>query len=172
MPSPSADSSKGEGGLEAVLFDFDGTILDTESAILATWSEEYRLAGKHLAPDDWAAHAGRQHVDHYAILSDLVGPTFDAEACRVRRRQHQRELLKDVRPRPGILEALSFCTENLIRTAIVSSSPREWVAGQLRGCGITHRFDAMVCREDVTVMVTGTVSRWFSAALTMATVPE
>ena len=145
----SEGSSPGRQTLDAVLFDFDGTVPETESVLQATWTDEYALAGHCLAPEDWASQTGRRHVDHYEILATLVGPSFDAEACRTRRRSSQDELLRDLGPRPGIVEALSFCRERGIRTAVVSSSPRDWVVVQLGRCGLRHHFDALICREDV-----------------------
>ena len=142
-------SSPGGHALDAVLFDFDGTVLETESVLQATWADEYALAGHCLTPQDWAGQTGRRHVDHYTILATLVGPSFDAQACRARRRSHQDELLSDLGPRPGIVEALSFCRENGIPTAVVSRSPGDWVLGQLSRCGLGHDFDTLICREDV-----------------------
>ena len=142
-------SSPGGHTLDAVLFDFDGTLLETESVLQATWVDEYALAGHCLTLQNWAGQTGRRHVDHYEILAALVGPSFDAQACRTRRRSRQDELLADLGPRPGIVDALSFCRERRIPTAVVSSSPRDWVLGQLSRCGLRHHFDALVCREDV-----------------------
>jgi beta-phosphoglucomutase-like phosphatase (HAD superfamily) len=62
----------------AVLFDFDGTLLDTESTVLTAWREEYGRHGLELAEDVWLATIGTDS-DRYAILAELAGPAFDKE---------------------------------------------------------------------------------------------
>jgi putative hydrolase of the HAD superfamily len=133
---------------EAVLFDFDGTLVDTESVLLTSWMEEYALAGHELSARDWAEAAGQERVDHYARLSSLVGPAFDVQACRTRRRRRQTELLESETLRPGIVETLNRCSELGVRTAVVSSAPLDWVEEQLAPRGVLGAFDALISRED------------------------
>ncbi|MDQ1701366.1 MAG: hypothetical protein QOJ46_2779 [bacterium] len=131
----------------AVLFDFDGTLLDTESVALLTWVEEYRAHGLSLDQDAWIAAVGAE-TDHYATLARHVGPAFDLAACHGRRRGRENALVAAVEPADGIEAALTALAAAGTRLAVVSSSPATWVLPHLDRLGWMGRFEAVVTRED------------------------
>ena len=92
--------------IRALLFDFDGLIVDTETPSYASWQQVYREHGQELPLDRWAAIIGTiggfEPLDY---LEELHGP-IDREAVRTRRREHELELLEIEELRPGILDYL------------------------------------------------------------------
>ena len=69
--------------LRAVVFDFDGTILDTETPEFEEWREAFRARGHELSLDVWQHSLGTVGAyDPCAHLADLTGTAFDHDALR------------------------------------------------------------------------------------------
>jgi HAD superfamily hydrolase (TIGR01509 family) len=131
----------------ALLFDFDGLIVDTETPSYASWQEVYREHGQEFPLDRWAAIIGTiggfEPLDY---LEELHGP-IDREAVRTRRREHELQLLEIEDLRPGILAYLEEAERHGLKTAIVSSSSREWVDRHLRRLQRAEHFDEIVTAD-------------------------
>ena len=137
--------------LRAVVFDFDGVIIDTESTVLASWREEYERHGHELDLVTWLDLVGTE-TDLWApydVLNALVGPGFDRASCHRRRHQREQELVLELSVRAGVLEWLDEAARLGLPTAIASSSPHTWVEPHLARLGLTEAFATVCCREDV-----------------------
>jgi HAD superfamily hydrolase (TIGR01509 family) len=114
--------------VRAFLFDFDGLLVDTETASRAGWQLLYRDLGHELPPDKWALRVGTvDGWDIWAHLDELAGEHVDRTALNTRRFDHELSLLELEGLRPGIAEYLAAADEHDIRRAIVSSSSRDWI---------------------------------------------
>jgi beta-phosphoglucomutase-like phosphatase (HAD superfamily) len=114
--------------VRAFLFDFDGLILDTETASRAGWQWLYRELGHELPPDKWALMVGT--VDGWDIwghLEEQVGESLDRTSWNEKRYAHELTLLEAEELRPGIADYLAFTEEHGLKRAIVSSASRRWV---------------------------------------------
>jgi HAD superfamily hydrolase (TIGR01509 family) len=131
--------------IRALLFDFDGLLLDTESASFRAWSEVYEAHGHVLPLAEWAPARGT--IDGFDLGAHLAGLTGAPLLEEIRERKRRRHLdfcdLEDLRP--GVLELLGEAAARGLRTAIVSSSEDEWIARHLGRRGVLERFDAVVC---------------------------
>ncbi|HYF33812.1 MAG TPA: HAD hydrolase-like protein, partial [Prosthecobacter sp.] len=81
--------------LRAVIFDFDGLIIDTESAGYLTWKEIFFAEGHHLPVERYAAVVGTNFDTSYdprRDLEQLTARTFDWDLMEERRRVREREL--------------------------------------------------------------------------------
>ena len=138
--------------IRALIFDFDGLILDTETPELLAWQEIYRQHGNELPIKVWADCIGRPHgyFDPYAYLEELSGRQVDREVMRARRRVIRRELLAKEGPLPGVETYLREAREMGLKVAVTSSSPTEWVGGHLDRLGLSHLFDCLTCAEHTT----------------------
>jgi beta-phosphoglucomutase-like phosphatase (HAD superfamily) len=64
--------------VEAVVFDFDGLLMDTESTMLASWQYEWRRHGLELDLSTfWVNHGGDVTEDRRRQLATAVGPSYD-----------------------------------------------------------------------------------------------
>jgi HAD superfamily hydrolase (TIGR01509 family) len=135
--------------VRALLFDFDGLILDTELASRAGWELLYRDHGHELPPDLWATVVGTTHApfDPMAHLEELVGEPLDREALNERRYTHEIALIEAEELRPGITEYFTVARERGLKRAIVSSSPRSWVDMHLERLEEAVGWDA-ICTAD------------------------
>jgi HAD superfamily hydrolase (TIGR01509 family) len=132
--------------IEALLFDFDGLLVDSESVAFQTWQEAYREHGAELAVERWAAAIGTiGGFDPLEHLEESLGRTIDREA--VERAQREREhALAVVQPfRPGVVEYLAEARARGIRVAIVSSSSNAWIAGHLERLDTADGWACIVC---------------------------
>jgi HAD superfamily hydrolase (TIGR01509 family) len=134
--------------IRGLLFDFDGLLVDTESAAFHVWSEIYREHQQELSLDVWIQCVGtRGGFDPLANLERLViaaGRTFDraAMATHSRRRELARADVQDFRP--GVTAYLSAARERGFLTAVVSSASEPWIARHLARLDRTSHFDAIV----------------------------
>jgi HAD superfamily hydrolase (TIGR01509 family) len=135
--------------VRALLFDFDGLILDTELASRAGWELLYRDHGHELPPELWATVVGTTHApfDPMAHLEELVGEPLAREALNERRYAHEIELIEAEELRPGIAEYFAVARERGLKRAIVSSSPRAWVDMHLERLEEAVGWDA-ICTAD------------------------
>jgi HAD superfamily hydrolase (TIGR01509 family) len=134
--------------VRAFLFDFDGLILDTETASRAGWQWLYRQHGHELPADKWALMVGT--VDGWDIwghLEQLVGEPLDRPTWNERRYAHEVTLLEAEELRPGIAEYLDYAEEHGLKRAIVSSASRRWIDMHLERLERAYGWDAIVTAD-------------------------
>lgn len=133
--------------VRAFLFDFDGLILDTETASHGGYAWLYAQHGHELPPDLWALCVGTiDGWDPWAHLEGLVGP-IDRAAWDERRFAHELTLLEAEDLRPGIADYLAFAEEHGLKRAIVSSASRKWIDMHLDRLERAVGWDAIVTAD-------------------------
>jgi HAD superfamily hydrolase (TIGR01509 family) len=135
--------------IRGLLFDFDGLLIDTETPSRLAYEELYRDHGHELPLDKWATLVGTigAEFDPDAHLEELVGRPLDRErmARRLREREHELCDLEDLRP--GIEDYLAEAERRGLKTAIVSSSTREWIERHLLRLDRVNNWDAIVAAD-------------------------
>jgi HAD superfamily hydrolase (TIGR01509 family) len=133
-------------GLRGLLFDFDGLLLDTESAEFRSWYELYEQHGHVLEMPLWSLAIGTiggfDPVEHLATLGSLP-TTEDLQA----QRRRVMELCESEDLRPGVNGLLDAARRHGVRTAVVSSSSRHWIESHLSHRDALDRFDILVCAD-------------------------
>lgn len=137
--------------IKALVFDFDGLMVDTETSAYASWQEIYQEYNCELPLEEWKAVLGGSghEFDPCAYLAQRTGRTLDADALRARRLQRKLELASREPLLPGVAEAIVLGKERGLRLGVASSSGSTWVLGHLDRLGITQSFDAIVTADDV-----------------------
>jgi HAD superfamily hydrolase (TIGR01509 family) len=135
--------------IRGILFDFDGLMIDSETAGRRGWQELYREHGHELPLDRWATLVGTigAEFDPMGHLEELVGEPLDRAALHAQRHAHALSLLEAEEFRPGIAEYLADAERLELRKAIVSSSSRRWVDSHLHRLERAYGWDAIVTAD-------------------------
>jgi len=129
----------------ALVFDFDGTLADTESAVLQAWQEVFREHGTELPMEAWYAVIGTQHTTPamFALLA-AHAPGIDPDAMRPHTRARVLKLLETLGPREGVPAYLETAKDHGLKLAVASSSSGAWVNPHLERLGLDRYFDAVL----------------------------
>ena len=138
--------------MRALLFDFDGLIVDTESAIYEAWRELYLHHGHDLPLATYVQCVGSTfgHYDPMAALEELTGGPVAWQEVLPRKDARIRELQHGLGTLPGIRALLAEASREGIPCAVASSSQRSHVQGWLDRVKIADSFTAILTRDDVT----------------------
>ena len=134
----------------AILFDFDGVLVDTEWAIYQSWRRVFEAHGHPLPLNiytrcigsDFATWSAKTH------LEELTGLDFDWHDLDARRQQEILDDLSGEPPMQGALVLLEKVMAEALPCAVVSSSSHHWVDGWLAKLGLAGYFQTVVCRGD------------------------
>jgi HAD superfamily hydrolase (TIGR01509 family) len=133
--------------LRAVLFDFDGTLWDSETAVYGVFRDLYEEHGHELTLPTWSAAIGTLGgFDPYEELGRLRGLPFDDEEI-ARTEDRVRAAADRVPLRPGIAALLRQLDGAGVRRALVSSDRSEWLVTHLERLGWPDGWSAMVCAD-------------------------
>jgi putative hydrolase of the HAD superfamily len=136
--------------VKALIFDFDGLIIDSESPGYRAWTELYESHGCSLPLDKYSACIGTiDGFDLHGYLEEQSGRSLDRDELEAACYARWRELVKDQPLLPGIERTLSAATARDLKIAVASSSTKRWVTKSLEKFGILDRFDAICTRDDV-----------------------
>jgi HAD superfamily hydrolase (TIGR01509 family) len=137
--------------IRALVFDFDGLILDTETPEFQAWQEVFAGYKKTIDLRTWTEYVGKasEEFDPHSYLESLVGRSLDRAEIKTRRKLRNSDLLSAQKLLPGVETCLSEAKDLRLRVGIASSSPRKWVLPHLERLGIRHYFDCIKTKDDV-----------------------
>lgn len=137
--------------IKALVFDFDGLILETEGPIYQSWQELYRRYQCEMALEDWQKNIGTamEGFDPVAHLQKQARCTLDPEHDLRWRAQREMELIEGQPPRPGIVAVLKRAKALGLKIGLASSSTCEWVVKHLDRLGLLGFFDILTAQDDV-----------------------
>jgi HAD superfamily hydrolase (TIGR01509 family) len=148
--SPSLLPSRDFCGLAALVFDFDGLIVDTEYPGFISWQEIYSEFGATLSIDDWrhaTGYVGR--FDPGIHLENILGRNLDWSKIGPKRDARNWALTLEAPVLPGIEELMRSAREHRLQIGVASNSESGWVEGGLRRLGLRNYVQAVVTRDMV-----------------------
>lgn len=133
--------------IRALVFDFDGLILDTETPLIDAYAEVH---ARHGVPFDRALFVRSVGVASYSFdpwhgfapHTDRAGLELERSACKDAHLLRQPIL-------PGVATLLDAARAAGLRLGLASNSEHAWVDPHLKRLGLFDRFDFLACREDV-----------------------
>ena len=136
--------------IRAIVFDFDGLILDTEEPVYRSWLEVYEAHGEELPFERWVQIVGSTtagfHPQHH--LEERLGRSLSKEVLD-RRIGRRTELVLAQELLPGVVPHIEEAKALGLKVGVASSSTADWVRGHLARLGILEKFDCLRCRDDV-----------------------
>ncbi len=134
-----------------VIFDLDGTLIDTEKYFKVFWRKAAAAFGYSMSEEQalQLRSLGRPYAP--ALLREWFGPEFDYLAVREVRRKMMKEFLAErgVELKPGAKEALSRLKQKGFKVALATATPVERASRQLKETGIYEYFDEIVSAAGV-----------------------
>jgi HAD superfamily hydrolase (TIGR01509 family) len=137
--------------IAALIFDFDGLLIDTEIPLFEIWQGIYRDYGCELLLDTWQHALGTfGGFDPYADIMARTGAGPDRAVLQPKIRAEHFARCLTLPLLPGIASLLDEAHAAGLKTAVASSSAIDWVGPFLDQHGLTARLDAICTRDDVT----------------------
>jgi beta-phosphoglucomutase len=140
--------------LDALIFDFDGVIVDSEPVHLATFQEVLRTEGINLSHDDYyEKYLGFDDHDCFKAVAADNDKTFNDEKIRELTEAKTKLVLKQfqtsVQALPGAVELIRQAAETKLPMAICSGSLRQEIEVASQAIGVRDCFQVIVAAEDV-----------------------
>ncbi len=132
--------------IKALVFDFDGLILDTESPDLIAWKNVYRFYGYELPLERYLLTVGTDQSAFKpgAHLCSLVGNPSLIDEVSEKQKKFLGKYLTSSDLMPGVRNYLESAKLLGLKTSIASSSNDKWVCGNLSRLKCTHLFDTVI----------------------------
>jgi len=135
----------------AVLWDMDGTLVDSEELHWISWRDTMAKEGLRVTREQFLSTFGQRND---SILSDWLGAEGSPErVSRISTAKEElyRQLVRTngIRPLPGVRTWLRRLYERRWLQAIASAAPRPNIEAVLEALSATHYFQGIVSAEDV-----------------------
>jgi HAD superfamily hydrolase (TIGR01509 family) len=132
--------------IRALVFDFDGLILDTETAMIDAYGDVHRARGVPFDRDLFVRSVG--HADYAFDPWKAFGGGADRAALEAERRAFNRSRNERQPVLPGVHALIADAGAAGLRVGLASNSGRDHVEGHLERVGLLGRFDFTACRGD------------------------
>ncbi|MGJ3247696.1 MAG: HAD family hydrolase [Elainellaceae cyanobacterium] len=136
--------------LNAILFDLDGTLADTDPIHFQIWKDLLHEYGLEIDHAFYQQHiSGRLNID---ILRDLLphlseddGRTFSVN----KEAEFRRRAASSLTPLAGLMDLLNWVSDRQLKRAVVTNAPPDNARFMLKTLGLDEIFPVVVLGEDV-----------------------
>ncbi len=136
--------------VDAVVFDMDGTLLDTETLYRDAFMAAADLLGLAIPSMVYESLVGIATQERGVVLRQRYGRSFPWEDLRAAYYRLRADRLRDgIRLKPGAARLLNYFDRLKLRKAIATSASRKTTEAHLQATALWHRFDVIVTRDDV-----------------------
>lgn len=131
--------------IQAVLFDMDGLMFDTERLYVKAWKEVGKQLGIPIDDRFLIPSRGLVRADSRKLFEQLYKPTIDySEIIDLRQEMMEKELKKGIDCKSGLMELLDYLKKNQYKIALATSTPKERAIRMLEETGTEKYFDGFV----------------------------
>ena len=136
---------------DAVIFDADGTLFDTETLMYEVWVEIGRDMGLSITIPEYLHYVGLNRKAVLDVMRERIGPDFDGADFMVRcvARLSERIEEEGVPLKPGVREILELLHQKGIPAGLATSTHRVRTDRRLELCGLGEYFSAVVTGDEV-----------------------
>ena len=136
---------------DAVIFDADGTLFDTETLMYEVWVEIGRDMGLTMTVPEYLHYVGLNRKTVLEVMRERIGPDFDGADFMVRcvARLSERIEEEGVPLKPGVREILELLHRKGVPVGLATSTHRIRTDRRLELCGLGEYFSAVVTGDEV-----------------------
>lgn len=135
--------------IRAVVFDFDGVIIDSEVTHFETWAELFDRYGAELTVAEFIESMGGRHVNIYEMLAGKATKPVPAEGdLREIKRVRHAELIAATDVLPGVADWVAEARRLGLRVGIASSADQPWLDEHLARIAMVDSFECVCCWDD------------------------
>jgi HAD superfamily hydrolase (TIGR01509 family) len=137
--------------IKALIFDFDGLILETEWPVYRSWKELFESYECQLTFEKWQTTIGTMPppFDPLDLLEEQLGHPLEREEIKANRLARELEIIATQELMPGVKTYLADAKRLGLKIGLASSSDCDWVIGHLKQRGLIAYFDCINARDDV-----------------------
>jgi HAD superfamily hydrolase (TIGR01509 family) len=137
--------------IQAVIFDMDGVLFDTERLGIVQQLQACREVGYPVTEELIMRTMGSSMLAGREILLSALGQDFPYEKMidRWTELMYEDMAVHGIPQKPGICELLSVLKERGIKTAVATSNNRSIVENYMKMAGLTSSFDEVVCGDSI-----------------------
>ncbi|WP_285769453.1 HAD family hydrolase [Peribacillus sp. SI8-4] len=135
--------------IKAVIFDFDGLIVDTETAWYEAYKETMGFYETDLPLEQFVTCIGTDNTELNAYFQSQLGERYNINEIETKAKSLHEGKMKTPEAREGVKEYLEEARKSGYKIALASSSSKEWVTLYLEKLGLLHYFEAIITGDDV-----------------------
>jgi len=132
----------------ALIFDCDGTLIDSAPVYAQAWAEGFALSGRRMDRTWYMANNGLSECVLIAAFERLHAITIDHDAVVACMRAAFLERLEDLRENPHVAR-IARTLANIVPMAVASGGPRAIVEASLVATGLRDLFAHVVTYDDM-----------------------
>lgn len=138
--------------VKAVIFDMDGLMFDTEQLSMDILKRSGKECGYDIPDELFMQVIGLNHITAHGLFTKYLGEAYHTSNVGPLHRKYMNEHIEKIGLpiKTGLLELLDFLTENKIKKAVATSTPRERATFYLQSVHIDKMFDAIICGDMIT----------------------
>lgn len=135
--------------IKAVIFDFDGLILDTETVWYEAYKEAMGFYKSELPLEHFVKCIGTDNTELHEFFKEQLGESCNIEEIETRAKNLHKVKMKTSQARVGVKDYLEEAKKLGYKIALASSSTKEWVTHYLDELGLLNYFEVMITGDDV-----------------------
>ncbi|MVX64602.1 HAD-IA family hydrolase [Clostridium chromiireducens] len=137
--------------IDAVLFDMDGVIFDTENVYLDIWTKVFEKYGYTMTLDVYISVMGTGRENVIKTFLEIYGEDLPIGEMYIEKDKKLEEVIKNglVPTKQGAKEILNYFKQKNYKIALATAAKRDRVTRQLKMADMIDIFDDIVCGDDI-----------------------
>ena len=137
--------------IEAIIFDMDGVIFDTEKLYFNVWERIFKKYGYDMTIDVYSSVMGIGRDNVKKVFKEIYGQDIPIEQMYKEKDEEVLAAIEEnkVEVKAGVKDILEYLEKNELKVVLATSAKRDRVYKQLIGVGLLDKFDYILCGDEI-----------------------